>query len=260
MTPIDRCAARHAEIERDHQVVAAALVAGLRRIALDTAADPENVCQRVEDTIAESRAAYRRLNDGRINLRGRRNTPWDDSQDLPAPLVWYRHRGNYHGEFPSMAALGVLLSRAWSVGDDVTDRADAASVAEELHLRGELWTFVHDGVLHVFSKPESPSDAVLARLRAMTKFPATHDSPSKASHSAANEPDPSIDHLTKENVIMITRLTIFHVALVVRVRNPQRLRHRLEVVRGDRRRGKRAVVFQSHQEWLPVARAEGSSS
>ena len=47
---------------------------------------------------------------------------------------------------------------------------------------------------------------------------------------------------------------------VVRVRDPQRLRHRLEVVRGHRRRGERAVVFQSHQERLPVARAEGSPS
>ena len=187
MTRLDRWAARHAEIDRDHQVVAAALVAGLRRIARGTDAevDPEDVCQRVEDTIAESRAAYRRLNDARINLRGRRNARWDDTAGLPASLVWYRHRGNYHGEFPSMAALGVLLSRAWSAGDDVADRADAASIAEELHLRGELWTFVHDGSLHVFAKPASPSDGALARLRATTDVPATRNFPSTASHSAA---------------------------------------------------------------------------
>lgn len=165
MAPLDRCGARLAEIERDHQVVAAALIAGLRRITRDTAAevDPEDVCQRVEKTIAESRAAYRRLNDARINLRGRRNTRWDDTECLPAPLVWYRHRGNYHGEFPSMAALGVLLSRACSVEDDVADRTDAASIAEALHLRGELWTFVHDGSLHVFARPASPSDGALVR-------------------------------------------------------------------------------------------------
>ncbi len=165
MTPHDRRAARHAEIERDHQVVAAVLVAGLLRIARGTEAetDPEDVCQRVEDTIAEIRAAYRRLNDARINLRGQRNVRWDDSQVLPAPLIWYRHHGNYHGDFASMAAIGVLLSQTWSVGDDLADRDDAASVAEELHLRGELWTFVHDGALHVFSKPASASDAALAR-------------------------------------------------------------------------------------------------
>lgn len=187
MTPLDRCVARRAEIERDHQVVAAAFIAGLRRIALDTAAevDLEAVCQRVEETIAESRAAYRRLNDARINLRGRRNARWDDTAGLPAPLAWHRHRGNYHGEFPSMAALGVLLSRTWSVGDDVADRTDAASIAEELHLRGELWTFVHDGCLHVFAKPASASDGALARLRAMKDIAATRNFPSMASHSAA---------------------------------------------------------------------------
>ena len=187
MTPHDRRAARDAEIERDHQVVAAALVAGLLRIARGTEAetDPEDVCQRVEDTIAESRAAYQRLNDARINLRGQRNAPWNDSQGLPAPLVWYRHHGNYHGEFASMAALGVVLSQSWSVGDDMADRADAASIAEELHLRGELWTFVHDGALHVFSKPASPSDAALARPRATTDIPATRQLLTPASQSAA---------------------------------------------------------------------------
>ena len=187
MTPHDRCAARYAEIERDHHVVVAALIAGLRRIARDTEAeaDPEDVCQRVEDAIAESRAACRRLNDARINLRGQRNAPWNDSQVLPAPLVWYRHHGNYHGEFASMAALGVVLSQAWSVGDDVADRADAASIAEELHLRGELWTFVHDGALHVFSKPASASDAALARPRAPTDIPTTRHFLTHASQSAA---------------------------------------------------------------------------
>ena len=187
MTPHDRCAARYEEIERDHQVVVAALVAGLLRIARGTAAeaDPEDVCQRVEDAIAESRAAYRRLNDARINLRGQRNARWNDSQGLPAPLVWYRHHGNYHGEFASMAALGVLLSQVWSVGDNVADRADAASIAEELHLRGELWTFVHDGALHVFSKPASASDAALARQRASTDIPTTRHFLTHASQSAA---------------------------------------------------------------------------
>lgn len=186
MTPQHRLAARHAEIERDHQVITAALVAGLRRIARDTEAgvDPEDVVQRVEDTIAESHAAYRRLNDARINLRGQRNVQWNDSEGLPAPLVWYRHRGNYHGKFASMAALGVLLSQAWSVGDDLADRADSASVAEELHLRGELWTFEHDGALHVFSKPATAGDAALARLRAATDIPAARHFLTPASQSA----------------------------------------------------------------------------
>jgi len=160
----ERHAARRAEIERDHYVVAAALVVGLRRIARDTATDPENLCQRVEDTIAASRAAYRRLNDARINLRSQRNGRWEDSQGLPAPLVCYRHRGNYHGTFPSMVALGVALRRVRGVPEDQRDDG-AAGIAHKLHLRGELWTFELGGAVHVFSQPGSPSDAALALLR-----------------------------------------------------------------------------------------------
>ena len=129
MTSMDRRAARHTEIERDHRLVALSLAAALRRIARETGpagVDPERLWQRVEDTLEQSRDAYRRLNNARINLRAQRGAQFDDSQPLPAALGCYRHRGNYRGVFRSMTA------------------------------------FEHGGSVHVFSQRGSASDAALA--------------------------------------------------------------------------------------------------
>ena len=166
---MDRRAARHAEIERDHRLVAMSLAAALRRIARETepaGADPERLWQRVEGALEQSRDAYRRLNNARINLRAQRGAEFDDVQPLPAALRCYRHRGNYRGVFRSMTALGVQLRRARGVPGDGMHDGGAADIAQYLHLRGELWTFEHAGTVHVFSQPGSASDAALAaRLR-----------------------------------------------------------------------------------------------
>ncbi len=162
---MDRRAARHAEIERDHRLVAMSLAAALRRIARETGpagVDPERLWQRMEGALEQSRDAYRRLNNARINLRGQRCAEFDDAQPLPAALRCYRHRGNYRGVFRSMTALGVLLRRARGMPGDGMHDGGAADIAQILHLRGELWTFEHDGSVHVFSQPGSPSDAALA--------------------------------------------------------------------------------------------------
>jgi hypothetical protein len=165
MTAMDRRAARHAEIERDHRLVAMSLAAALRRIARETepaGADPERLWQRVENALELSRDACRRLNNARINLRAQRCAEFDDAQPLPAALGYYRHRGNYRGVFRSMTALGVLLRRARGMPGDGLHDGGAADIARELHLRGELWTFEHAGAVHVFSQPGSASDAALA--------------------------------------------------------------------------------------------------
>ena len=167
MTSLHRRAARHAEIERDHRLVAMAPAAALRRIARETepvGADPEHLWQRVETALEQSRDAFRRLNNARINLRGQRGAQFDDAQPLPAALQCYRHRGNYRGVFPSMTALGVLLRRTRGMPGDGLHDGGAADIARGLHLRGELWTFEHAGSVHVFSQPGSASDAVLAGL------------------------------------------------------------------------------------------------
>lgn len=168
MTPIDRRTARRAELERDHRLVTAALVGALRRIshsAATTDTDPEQLWLRVQDALEVSREVFRRLNSGRINLRADRAAQrFDDSKALPEALACYRHRGNYRGEFPSMAMLGALLRRSREP-DDAARSQETSGFAEELHLRGELWTFELEGSIHVFTTPHGPCDVALARLR-----------------------------------------------------------------------------------------------
>lgn len=175
-----RRAARWREIERDQRLVTSALISALRQIVRNTAApqvDPETLWRILQDTLAASRETFRRLNSERINLRAQRSAQFDDSMPLPEALACYRHRGNYRGTFRSMAALGALLSRSRGSLDDTQRPQDAASLAEALHLRGELWTFEITDHIHVFTTPASPSDLALAQLRpSLTpSHPATHD-------------------------------------------------------------------------------------
>ncbi len=169
MIPVDRRTARRAEIERGHHLVTAALVGALRRIlqrATTSDTDPEHLWQHVQGTLETSRENFRRLNNARINLRATRFAQrFDDSMALPQALACYRHRGNYRGEFRSMAALGALLRRSREVPEVVVRQQETSGFAEDLHLRGELWTFEFDDSIHVFTTPHSPSDAALARLR-----------------------------------------------------------------------------------------------
>ncbi len=167
MTPIDRRTARRAEIERDHRLVTAALVGGLRRLLhrATTGPDPEQLWQPIQGALETSGENFRRLNNARINLRAARFAQrFDDSTALPQAMACYRHRGNYRGEFRSMAALGALLRRSLE-GPEFVVSPQMSGFAEDLHLRGELWTFELDDAIHVFTTPHSPSDAALARLR-----------------------------------------------------------------------------------------------
>jgi hypothetical protein len=168
VTLLDRRAARRAEIDRDYRVVSAALVGALRRISQSATAidaDPEHLWQRVQGALEASREVFRRMNNMRINLRADRIPHHDDSMPLPDALTCYRHRGNYRGEFRSMAALGALLGRSREPTEGSTGSRAATELAEELHIRGELWTFEIGDSVHVFTTPRSPSDAALARLR-----------------------------------------------------------------------------------------------
>lgn len=165
MTSLDRRSARRAEIDRDHRLVAATLVAELRRISRPTAAglDPERLWQQANHAVEASREAFRRLNNARINLRAVQFAQdFDDSTTLPEALAHYRHRGNYRGEFPSMSVLSIALRRS-GVTTEAVHSQESMGLAEELHLRGELWTFELADVIHVFTAPQSPSDVALGR-------------------------------------------------------------------------------------------------
>ena len=155
-----RRAARHAEVIRDAQVVAEGLHDALRRI-LEAALPPEQTWIRVGEAVAASRAAHRALGDAWITLRTRRAAVHADSAPLPASLAFYRHRGNYRGAFASMAELGNCLRSALGITAGLPPPARAA-LARELHLRGDVWTLVHEGAVHVFGRPGSGADLILA--------------------------------------------------------------------------------------------------
>jgi hypothetical protein len=82
----------------------------------------------------------------------------------------YGHRGNYHGVHASMATLGLILGHLVGHPDGEVERRTAASLAEDLHRRCEIWTVERDGVVHVFARPGSDADRVLSGgARRMTR-------------------------------------------------------------------------------------------
>ena len=100
---------------------------------------------------------------------------FEDSTALPQAMACYRHNGNYCGEFRSMAALGALLRRSLEIPGVVMRTQETSVFAEDLHLRGELWTFDLADSINVFTTPHSLSDAALARLRPPRAVGCTRD-------------------------------------------------------------------------------------
>jgi hypothetical protein len=133
-----------------------------RLLVEEPGADPEVLIERIEATLAASRADYQRLNNARINLRGERGAQFADSVCLPAALAVYGHRGNYHGAHASMEALGLVLGHLVGLPDGEAGLYTGAALAEELHRRCEIWTLERDGAVHVFARPDSDADRTLA--------------------------------------------------------------------------------------------------
>jgi hypothetical protein len=173
-TTFDSCArraARRLEIDRDHRLVTRGLVREVSRFLLadQTDSHPEMLFERLAAALKTSRADCQRLNDTRISLRGQRSARFEDSVALPADLVVYGHRGNYHGVHASMHGLGSLLRPLVARPDGAVERVTAVSLAEELHRRCEIWTLELGGAVHVFAKPGSEADKLLAG--AATRIP-----------------------------------------------------------------------------------------
>ena len=57
--------------------------------------------------------------------------------------------------------LGNCLRSALGITAGLPPPARAA-LARELHLRGDVWTLVHEGAVHVFGRPGSGADLILA--------------------------------------------------------------------------------------------------
>jgi hypothetical protein len=158
-----RRAARRLEIDRDQQLVSKSLVRQASRLLKDEhGSHPEVLIERMEAVLAASRADHQRLSNARINLRVARDAWFADSVPVPAALAVYGHRGNYHGVHASMPALGLMLGHLVGHPEGEAVDSTAASLAEELHRRGEIWTLERDGVVHVFARPDSDADQILA--------------------------------------------------------------------------------------------------
>lgn len=170
-----RRAARRLEIDRDHRLVTRGLAREVSHVFAADEADghPEILIERLEAALAVSRADCQRLNNTRINLRGDRGAHFEDTVRLPAALAVYGHRGNYHGAHASMETLGSLLGPLVGLPEGDAGLFTAASLAEVLHRRCEIWTLELSGVVHVFARPGSDADRALARtLTRMSRAPA----------------------------------------------------------------------------------------
>lgn len=158
-----RRAARRLEIDRDHRLVSRGLAREVSRVLAEEAdGHPEVLIERMEAALRASRADCQRLNNTRINLRGDRGAHFEDSVALPAALAMFGHRGNYHGAHASMDALGSLLGPLVGLPEGDAGRCTAASLAEASHRCCEIWTLEMNGAVHVFARPGSEADRMLA--------------------------------------------------------------------------------------------------
>lgn len=167
MNPPSRNVAHRAEIRRDTEVVIAALKAEIAQIfeAARVAETPlQDVWLNVYTATSESQRAAQTIESLRATLLGNGSVENTDSVPLPPALRWFRHRGNYHGVYSSLRELGNILRPALRIVWGLTPEA-RVNVARCLHLRGELWTYEQDGQLHVFARPGSTVDELLASER-----------------------------------------------------------------------------------------------
>lgn len=163
--------AHRAEIERDHRLVSLGFLQALERLLDDelarlmveqNGAAPFLLLERVEAVVTDTHVDLRCLDKLRTDLRAARGVNYADRRPLPEALAMYRHRGNYHGAFATMADLGGALGLGLGLPDAWMTPLVAAALAEGLHRRGEVWTFERSSIIHVFCKPQSTAERVLA--------------------------------------------------------------------------------------------------
>ncbi len=163
-----------AEIDRDDRMVVLALLRRLtalstdeftRTLATGRVGDPLDLCQRIEGLLATSRAQYRRLNDSRINRRGRAPRPLADTT-APAELRPFTRNGDHRGCYNDLRALALDVLPADALPPELERYVDLDALALDLHLDGALWTLDHDGKIHLFrcsrdtaNDPPAPSSS-----------------------------------------------------------------------------------------------------
>lgn len=148
-----------AEIDRDHRMIVLALLRRLAALSTDQlthvlangrVGDPLELCQELEALLATSRAQYRRLNNARIQRRGRASSL---DPNAPAALRPFTRNGPYAGAYDDLRALARSVLPDDSRWAKLGPYLDLDTLALELHLDGALWTLDHHGKIHAFRCP-----------------------------------------------------------------------------------------------------------
>ena len=153
-----RIQALRAEVRRDRMIAAAALLQETlacvqeelgHLLLAESCPDPADLHERLVERLRVIDLHRRLLNDQRINKRGE---PARDPAPahVPAVVAPFIHRGEYVGWFMDMEAAGAQLA-----GPFAERSAEGATRIRDAHLRGELWTVVRDGLVHVFRCPST---------------------------------------------------------------------------------------------------------
>lgn len=152
-----------ADVGRDARVLAASMLQDLLDVARDEIGglllEERSACidalnDRVADLVTTSRAHRRHLSNQRANARGLSPSHPPPPVATPRFAIPFRHRGDYLGWFVGMRMAGEALG--------ITSMRDA-------HLRGDLWTVAHGGIVHVFRcglarHALEPSEAISAAV------------------------------------------------------------------------------------------------
>lgn len=133
-----------ADVGRDARVLAASMLQDLLDVAKDEIGglllEERSTCidalhDRIADLVTTSRTHRRRLSNQRVNARGLSPSHPPPPPATPRFAIPFRHRGDYLGWFVGMRMAGEALG--------ITSMRDA-------HLRGDLWTVAHGGIVYVF--------------------------------------------------------------------------------------------------------------
>ncbi|MCY0995467.1 hypothetical protein OV203_50550 [Nannocystis sp. ILAH1] len=100
---------------------------------------------------------------------------------LPLSLASQRQLGNYHGAFRSLAELGNCLRLAVGVTAGLTV-AERVAITCDLHARGDIRVVEHENAVHVFGRPDSTADRVLASEGNYLDEPQAIDLPRHPAH------------------------------------------------------------------------------
>ncbi|HEY0133839.1 MAG TPA: CRISPR-associated endonuclease Cas2 [Nannocystis sp.] len=150
------------EIHRDEELVSCDLLRNLGRLLLDTLdalllggpqLDVRALHTEVAHILSDSDGHLRRLNDARINRRGRAPTRTADAEPVPESARPFARQGSYLGSYASLQALAADALALGALVHPELARLDLTGVGLDLHLHGIVWTIMADGSLHAFRPP-----------------------------------------------------------------------------------------------------------